>query len=102
MNASDVSGLGKVLNCLQECRGRADRVLGDFKAEKLYLLLAKDKLLFVEDDAVGGAQGQVGACPEEVLFQGLVPEEGIINTLSEVPEPSDDLIVPVGVPVSRC
>merc|ERR1711888_248912 len=99
-NASDVSGLGKIFNCLQKGGGRADRVLGNFKAEELYLLLTKDKFLLVEDDAVGGTQGQVGTGPEEVLLQGLVPEESVIHTFGEVSKPSDDLIVSAGVPIS--
>ena len=58
---------------MQECWGRADRVLGDFKTEELYFFLAKGEFLRVKDDAVGGAQGKIGTGPEEVLLQGLIP-----------------------------
>ena len=66
------------------------------------MILTKGELLLVEDDAVGGAEGQVGAGPEKVLLQGLVPEEGIINTFCDVAKPGNDLVVPAGVSVSRC
>ena len=66
------------------------------------MLLAEDEILLVEDDTVGGAQGQVGTGSEEVLFQVLVPDESIVHAFCEVTKTSNNSVIPAGVSITGC
>lgn len=79
-----------------------DSVWGDFEPGKFYSVGAKDKFLWVECNSMAATNVEPFDCLMEALFQGICPEQGIIDAFCLVGDFGDYFIIPPSVAIARC
>ena len=97
---SDVAGSREAEDVVQELPCWFDSSLGDGEAKKIDIIGAKLKLLGVERTTALGSLLQELADPEEVLLDGVVMNNGIINTGLLVLKSFHNLSLPLCVAIA--
>ena len=69
--------------------------------EVLHFFPAKETLLFVGDDSIPGAVGEVLADTVKVFLNAGVPQDGVVHAPLHTYEPHPDLVVPCSAHVAR-